>query len=416
VAVPPDDMSHVVVVATVNIKALTSIISDVSSGSSIDSDLLLDLSSPLSDHSWSSNVESLAGLVGDTEGSSEVSSDGSGSGVEHPLTLVSDVVVSSVVSHIEVVDSQSELVSTDVLVPEEVLTAGHLRSDVELNTVSQWLSVGWLSRDGDDLPSLVGSVVAVPPDDMSVVHVSSTMDIKALLTVVPDVLSGSTVELDLLGGLTSEGSDSGVLSDSVTISHSVRKNPVSVVWGSNGVGSRIEGPVGGSNVSTEVSDSEQSLSASVEALVWIEHSSTGHLRSDHESDSVSDWEPSVLGLVVLDLHHLDLGDGPSLVVAVVAFVEGHWLVVLVSSLPDVKAEALVVSDVSLTARVEVEDLLLLTSPGSDDHSSVLGKAMSVLVGDDEVSLGSGSHGLGSSVEDPPRSLVLWVGVLDSKSV
>lgn len=79
VAVPPDDVSHVSVAVTVNIEALSTVVSDVSSGSTIDSDLLFNLSSPLSDDSWSSNVEFLTGLVGDTEVSSEVSSDGSGS-------------------------------------------------------------------------------------------------------------------------------------------------------------------------------------------------------------------------------------------------------------------------------------------------------------------------------------------------
>lgn len=79
VAVPPDDVSHVSVAVAMDIEALSSIVSDVSSGSTIDSDLLLNLSSPLSDDSWSSDVESLASLVGDTEVSSEMSSDGSGS-------------------------------------------------------------------------------------------------------------------------------------------------------------------------------------------------------------------------------------------------------------------------------------------------------------------------------------------------
>jgi len=78
-AVPPDDVSHVMVVSTMDIQALATVVSDVSSGSTIDSDSLFDLSSPLSDDSWSSDVESLTGLVGDAESSSEVSSDGSGS-------------------------------------------------------------------------------------------------------------------------------------------------------------------------------------------------------------------------------------------------------------------------------------------------------------------------------------------------
>lgn len=154
-------------------------------------------------------------------------------------------------------------------------------------------------------------------------------------------------------------------------------------------------------MSREVSDPDHSLSAAVHSLVWIEHSVSWHAGSDHELDSVSDWESSVLGLVVLDLHHLDLGDGPGLVLTVVAAVESGWLVVVVTSLPDIQAESLLVSDITLAARVEVEDLLLLSPPGSDNSSSVLSEALSPLVGDDEVSLDGTSHGLGSCVEDPP---------------
>lgn len=95
----------------------------------------------MSDDSWSSDVESLTGLVGDAEVSLEMSSDGSGSGVEHPLALVSDLPVSSVVLDVEVVDSQSELVASDVLVPHQVSSTSHVGSDVELDSILQWLSV-----------------------------------------------------------------------------------------------------------------------------------------------------------------------------------------------------------------------------------------------------------------------------------
>jgi len=120
--------------------------------------------------------------------------------------------------------------------------------------------------------------------------------------------------------------------------------------------------------------------------------------------------------MVLDLNHLDLGDGPGLVLTIVASMEGDWLVVVVTSLPDIQAESLLVSDVSLTARVEVEDLLLLSPPVSDDSSSVLSETLSPLVGNDKMSLDGTSHGLGSCIEDPPCSLVLGIGVLDSESV
>ena len=56
----------------------------------------------------------------------------------------------------------------------------------------------------------------------------------------------------------------------------------------------------------EVSDSENSLSTSSCLLIWVEHSVGLHHGSDHESLSVSDWESSIVSLVVLDLNHLDL--------------------------------------------------------------------------------------------------------------
>jgi hypothetical protein len=132
------------------------------------------------------------------------------------LTLVGNLVVSSIPFGIEVVDSKSELVATDVLVPEEVSATRHVGSDVEPDAVTQWLSVGWLSRNGSDSPSLVGTIVAVPPDDMSVVGVDSTVDIQALVGSVSDVLSVASVELDWLGLLTSVGSDDSVSSDGET--------------------------------------------------------------------------------------------------------------------------------------------------------------------------------------------------------
>ena len=150
------------------------------------------------------------------------------------MALVSNLEVSSVPLGVEVVDSESELLSTDVLVPEEVLARSHVGSDVELDSVSQWLSVGWLSGNGSDSPSLVGTIVAVPPDDMSVVGIDSTVNIKAFVGSVSDVLSVASVELDWLSFLLPVGSDGGVSSDGETCSILVGQNPVLVVWVSNG--------------------------------------------------------------------------------------------------------------------------------------------------------------------------------------
>ena len=79
--------------------------------------------------------------------------------------------------------------------------------------------------------------MAVPPDNVLVVSVSSLVDIKTLLTIVLDALSAATEVLDWLRFLTSPGSDNSLTSDSESISTLVGKDPVSVVGRSNGVSS-----------------------------------------------------------------------------------------------------------------------------------------------------------------------------------
>ena len=79
VAVPEDDVSVMSIVSTMNIEAFTSIVSDVSSGSVVPCDSLVDLSSPLSDGSCNTDSVSLTLLVGNDEVSSGPSSDSSSS-------------------------------------------------------------------------------------------------------------------------------------------------------------------------------------------------------------------------------------------------------------------------------------------------------------------------------------------------
>lgn len=78
-AVPEDNMTTVVVVTSVNAQTLSSVISDVISVSSIDSDSLEDLRSPDSNNSSLTNVESLTSLVTENKVSSIPGSDCSGS-------------------------------------------------------------------------------------------------------------------------------------------------------------------------------------------------------------------------------------------------------------------------------------------------------------------------------------------------
>lgn len=127
-----NDMSVVRVGVSVNIKALSWDISDVSVWSSIVGNSLVCLTLPLSDNSSSVDDESLSSLVGDGIVSLQVWSDGSSSRVENePLSLVPWLVI---------VDSKSVLVSTDVLMPEEGSSRSHSSSELESVSIFKWLS------------------------------------------------------------------------------------------------------------------------------------------------------------------------------------------------------------------------------------------------------------------------------------
>ena len=92
-------------------------------------------------------------------------------------------------------DSNSEHVSSDVLSPEEGSVAAHSRFDLESLVVTKWVwwVLEWDSWLDIDRPGLVVTIVALVPDDVGVVGVSSTLDIKA----VSDTSNSSeTVVLD----------------------------------------------------------------------------------------------------------------------------------------------------------------------------------------------------------------------------
>jgi len=112
--------------------------------------------------------------------------------------------------------------------------------------------------------------------------------------------------------------------------------------------------------------------------------------------------------MVLDLEELDLRNGPGLVVTIVAIPEGDWLIVDVSVSNNVKALSFLISYILLTARVEVESLLLFSSPSSNNSSSSNCESCTSLVGNDEASVDSSSHGSGSLVKDEPCSLVVSI--------
>ena len=63
-----------------------------------------------------------------------------------------------------------------------------VRSDLESNVVSEWLS-SVDSKALVDVPGLVKTIVAVVEDNVSVLRVRVSMDIKALSSVVLEVSS-----------------------------------------------------------------------------------------------------------------------------------------------------------------------------------------------------------------------------------
>ena len=230
-AVPEDNVSHVVVVTSVDVQTLLSVVSQVSVVSSVEGNLLVNLRSPWSNDSSDSDSESLSLLVRDGVSLVGESSDGSGSSVEdEPLSVVLWLVVS---------DSQSVLVATDVLVPEEGSEGSHSRLDLELDVVTKWLL--WIVVSLlVNVPGGREVVVAVVGPNLSHVSVDVGVDIQAELVVELDVLSGSVVPPDLLSVLTSVLSDDGINSGSNSVSISDRDGEVSSGPGSDGSSSGVE--------------------------------------------------------------------------------------------------------------------------------------------------------------------------------
>ena len=172
-----------------DIQALSSIVSDILSVSLVVSNSLVNLILEWSDHSRSSNSETLSILIGDGIASSGASSDSSCSHVKDPpLSVVLVLVVS---------DSESELISTNMLSPVSSSEGAHFRLDLELDSVS--VNLLWISESSlIDVPGLVCTVVALVPDCESVVNVSSSMYIKAEFCLELDILSVLVQPHDLL--------------------------------------------------------------------------------------------------------------------------------------------------------------------------------------------------------------------------
>lgn len=189
VTVPEDDMSSVNVFTSMDIKALSTIVSDVSALSSVPLDSLGVVTREWSESGSDIDLEALTSLVGKSVLSLVESSDGLGSLIEgEPLLLV---------IWVEVLDSESILVSTNVLSRVKSSVLIHSGSDLELDSGSQWLL--WILNGFlVNPPSLVGTVMALVPDQVSVMVVMTTMDIKASISNISQVLSLSCEPSDSL--------------------------------------------------------------------------------------------------------------------------------------------------------------------------------------------------------------------------
>ena len=123
-----------------------------------------------------------------------------------------------------------------MLMPEECSVCGHSRLNLELLVVTIW--VCWEFKFLlVKVPALVGTVVAMPPGEMSVMGVALSNNIKALATVVLDVSSGSSMVVRPLIVFTLPLSDDSGDTNLELLTSLVRDGPVTFVVGSDGLGS-----------------------------------------------------------------------------------------------------------------------------------------------------------------------------------
>jgi hypothetical protein len=190
VAVPPSNLLvHSVVVSSPDVKALASCELDVLSFSWEVSELLVSLVSEWSDDSPLSNSVSSSVLVGDGVVSLFVPSDRFSSGIIDPPKSVIPGWASS--------DSESISVGDSGCLVSEEGSSAVVDSDSELLSSLVWEL--WLnSGAGVESPSLVESVVALPPDEMLVLTISISGDIKAPFVSVSDSSSRSIDSDDLV--------------------------------------------------------------------------------------------------------------------------------------------------------------------------------------------------------------------------
>lgn len=129
-----------------------------------------------------------------------------------------------------------------MVVPEERSSTSKFGSDLELNSIVEWLSsVKWSSLV--DVPGLTELIVAVGVSNPSPVSVNVSIHHQAFHSVVSNVSSRSAVPSGLNSVIiTSEGSDDSNTVDLELNSSLISENVVSSQEWSNGFSSRVEDP------------------------------------------------------------------------------------------------------------------------------------------------------------------------------
>lgn len=250
-------------------------------------------------------------------------------------------------------------------------------------------------------PSHHGGVGASLPDHLSLVAIRVAVGVEASSSLVSDVLVSTVEPSDSLESILGvEWSNNSCVAVGIPVV-SVNLDRDSVAWSlsrSDGSGSPVEEEPLRKVLWVVVSDSQSVLGAS-DVLSTVESSLLTSRGLDLESESISEWvsvEGNSLGV-----------NSPSLVVAVVAWVELDLSSVTVSSVPDVEAESSVVSEVSSLSLPEGDLLVDLSVVLSDDNWLSWGVLVALLVGNDVVLSLLRSDGSGSAVPGEPLSVVPW---------
>lgn len=226
VALVPDEFLVVGVTCSNDIEASLFDISNVLDLSWEPSDLLELLTVEWSSHSLVVVLAPVVTTELDRQGEVSVAggSDGLGSAVEHPPLVE--------VSWLAVSDSQSSLTLIQLLSDVHNSATLHKSLDLESDSVGEWV-LGEFNSLSFDVPALVGSAVAWPEDDVSVVLVGSSVDIKAKSGVVSDVPLGSWEEGDFLVWFADPWSENGLATWSVLVASLVGDGVVSLFEGSD---------------------------------------------------------------------------------------------------------------------------------------------------------------------------------------